>query len=185
MEDARIVELYWERSEKAIRETSSKYGKYCYAIAYNILTNAEDADESVNDTYLDAWNTMPPHRPTVLSTFLGKITRRLSIDKWRRKNAMKRGGGEIPLALDELGDCVSGRDDMEQKIEMRELAGAVNSFLAGLPEAERDVFVSRYFFLFSIKEISSKLEMSESRVKTMLFRTRQKLLPFLQKEGLV
>lgn len=106
MEDNRIVDLYWARSEDAITETSEKYGKYCYAIAYNILSNAEDADESVNDTYLDAWHNMPPHRPSILSTFLGKITRRISIDKWRGRTADKRGGGEIVLALDELADCV-------------------------------------------------------------------------------
>lgn len=106
MEDNSIVDLYWARSEDAITETSEKYGKYCYAIAYNILSNAEDADESVNDTYLDAWHNMPPHRPAILSTFLGKITRRISIDKWRGRAANKRGGGEIVLALDELADCV-------------------------------------------------------------------------------
>jgi hypothetical protein len=106
MEDNRIVDLYWARSEDAIAETSEKYGKYCYAIAYNILSNTEDADESVNDTYLDAWHNMPPHRPSILSTFLGKITRRISIDKWRGRTADKRGGGEIVLALDELVDCV-------------------------------------------------------------------------------
>ena len=106
MEDARIVDLYWARSERAIEETAAKYGNYCYAIAFNILANAEDADESVNDTYLRAWNSMPPHRPTTLATFLGKITRRVSIDKWRGKAAEKRGGGEIELILAELPPTV-------------------------------------------------------------------------------
>ncbi len=106
MEDDHIIDLYWARSEDAITETSEKYGKYCYAIAYHILSNAEDAEESVNDTYLGAWRNMPPHRPSILSAFLGKITRRISIDKWRGRTADKRGGGEIVLALDELADCV-------------------------------------------------------------------------------
>ena len=106
MEDVSIVNLYWARSENAISETSKKYGNYCYSIAYNILGNVEDADESVNDTYLDAWNNIPPHRPSILSTFLGKITRRISIDKWRGRTAEKRGGGEIVLVLDELSDCI-------------------------------------------------------------------------------
>ena len=107
MDDQRIVELYWERSEQAISETQSKYGSYCYSIAYNILNNNEDAEESVNDTYNDAWNSIPPHRPSILSTFLGKITRRISIDRWRKHNAEKRGGGEMPLVLDELQECVA------------------------------------------------------------------------------
>ncbi len=106
MDDKRIVELYWQRSERAISETSAKYGKYCYSIAHGILHNNEDAEESVNDTYNEAWNTIPPHRPSVLSAFLGKITRRLSIDKFSRRNAEKRGGGEMPLVLDELQDCI-------------------------------------------------------------------------------
>ena len=110
MEDNRIVDLYWARSEDAITETSEKYGKYCYAIAYNILSNAEDADESVNDTYLDAWHNMPPHRPSILSTFLGKITRRISIDKWRGRTADKRGGGEILTRGLELGRAEIGAD---------------------------------------------------------------------------
>lgn len=121
MEDSRIVELYWVRSEAAITETSKKYGKYCYAIAYNILSNAEDADESVNDTYFDAWNSMPPHRPSILSTFLGKITRRISIDKWRGRTADKRGGGEIVQALDELADCVPSGHSVEHEAEAAEL----------------------------------------------------------------
>lgn len=183
MEDARIVDLYWERSEHAIIETADKYGKYCYTIAYNILSNAEDAEESVNDTYLGAWNAMPTQRPNILSTFLGKITRRLSIDKWRSRSAKKRGGGEISLALDELDSCIPSGQDLEQIIEFQELTGQVNRFLAGLPKTERDVFVSRYWFLMPIKVISRKFEISESKTKTMLFRTRNKLRSCLQKEG--
>ena len=183
MEDTQIVDLYWTRSEHAITETAAKYGKYCYAIAYRILANAEDADESVNDTYLDAWNAMPPHRPSLLSTFLGKITRRLSIDRWRKCSAEKRGSGELPLALEELNDCIPARETVEQAIECKELAGAINGFLACLPETERDLFVCRYWFLASVRELGRKFQISESKVKTTLFRTRKKLSDYLQKEG--
>lgn len=183
MQDSCIVDLYWARSENAITETAIKYGKYCYSIAYGILTNAEDADESVNDTYLDAWNAMPPHRPSILSTFLGKITRRLSIDKWRIKTAGKRGGGEMPLVLDELSDCVASSTDLEERIEQRELVESINLFLAQLSKTERDVFVSRYWFISPVKRIAQKMGVSESNVKTMLFRTRKKLAEYLSKEG--
>lgn len=183
MDDSIIVELYWSRSEDAITKTTSKYGKYCYAIAYNILASTEDADESVNDTYLGAWNTMPPHRPSILSTFLGKITRRISIDRWRERNAEKRGGGEPALALDELSECLSSSVDTEQAVLFQELTKAVNSFLQALPLDERDVFVCRYWFLASIAEISENFGFSQSKTKSMLFRTRKKLQVHLQKEG--
>ena len=126
MEDGSIVNLYWARSENAISETSKKYGNYCYSIAYNILGNVEDADESVNDTYLDAWNNIPPHRPSILSTFLGKITRRISIDKWRGQTAEKRGSGEIVLVLDELSDCIPSNQSVEHEVEAAELAQLID-----------------------------------------------------------
>lgn len=185
MEDNRIVELYWARRENAISETSAKYGKYCYAIAYNILTNAEDAAESVNDTYLDAWNTMPPHRPAVLSTFLGKITRRIAIDRWRERTAQKRGGGEISLALDELEDCICSGHNVEREAEEHELIGALNGFLSRLPAQERDIFICRYFFLSPISEICEKFNYSPSKTKSILFRIRKKLLSYLKKEGFI
>ena len=143
MEDTHIVDLYWARSETAIAETSAKYGSYCYSIAYNILANAEDADESVNDTYLNAWNSMPPHRPAILSTFLGKITRRVSIDKWRGRTAEKRGNGEIMLVLDELFDCVPSSQNVEHEIETAELAKVINDFVMSLPPMDRRVFICR------------------------------------------
>ena len=183
MEDSRIVELYWDRSERAISETSDKYGKYCYAIAYHILADAGDADESVNDTYLGAWNAMPPHRPSVLSTFLGKITRRISINRWRERTADKRGGGQVPLALDELSEAVSP-DTPEGAVNARELA-AIDRFLASLQETERDLFVCRYWFLAPVAELSGKFGFSQSKTKSMLFRTRQKLKAHLEKEGFV
>lgn len=183
MKDTHIVDLYWARSERAITETSKKYGKYCYSIAFNILSNAEDADESVNDTYLDAWNAMPPHRPAVLSTFLGKITRRLSIQKWRMKHAEKRGGGEIMLALDELGDCIPSDNTIEREIEAAELAKNLNAFLQMLSTIEKDIFIGRYWFMLPIAEISAKTGFGESKIKTMLFRTRKKLRMYLKRRG--
>lgn len=185
MEDQCIVELFWARSENAISETSAKYGRYCHAIAYHILSNEEDADESVNDTYLDAWNSMPPHRPDILSTFLGKITRRISIDKWRSRDAKKRGGGETALVLDELAECVASGHDVEQEIEERELMRALDEFLGKTAEIERDVFLCRYFFLLSVSEICKKFSFSQSKVKSMLARTRKKLRADLEKEGLI
>lgn len=185
MEDSRIVELYWMRSESAIKETSSKYGKYCYAIAYNILSNEQDADESVNDTYLGAWNSIPPHRPSVLSTFLGRITRRISINRWKERSRDKRGGNAVTLSLDELEDCVPSSADTEELLEMKELSSAISSFLSTLPETERDVFVCRYWFLASIEAISKKFDFSQSKTKSMLSRTRKKLSIFLQKEDLI
>lgn len=185
MEDERIVDLYWQRSEKAVSETSAKYGRYCYAIACRILSSTEDAEESVNDTWLDAWNSMPPHRPAVLPAFLGKLTRRIAIDRWRGRRAGKRGGGETALALEELEECISSGYDVEREIEERELLEKINRFLAGLPREERDVFVARYFFLAGVSEIGEKFSFSQSKVKSMLLRTRKKLRADLEKEGLI
>lgn len=182
MEDARIVDLYWARSENAIAETSAKYGKYCYAIAYNVLANHEDADESVNDTYLDAWNNIPPHRPSILSTFLGKITRRISIDKWRGRTADKRGGGEIMLALDELSDCVPSGNNVEHEVEAAELAKVIDDFVMSLPPMDRRVFICRYWYLDPISAISQQFGFSESKVKMMLHRQRQRLLSHLERK---
>ena len=183
MEDTHIVDLYWARSETAIAETSAKYGSYCYSIAYNILANAEDADESVNDTYLNAWNSMPPHRPAILSTFLGKITRRVSIDKWRGRTAEKRGSGEIMLVLDELSDCVPSSQNVEHEFEAAELAKVINDFVMSLPPMDRRVFICRYWYLDPISAISQQFGFSQSKVKMMLYRQRQRLLSHLEREA--
>lgn len=185
MEDKEIVRLYWDRNELAIEETSAKYGKYCYAIAYNILFNREDADESVNDTYLKTWDAIPPHFPEVLAAFVGKITRRVSLNKWHSRNRKKRGGGQVCLALEELDECISAGNDVEKTVEYKGLLQTINSFLGTLPETERDLFVCRYWFLASVKELSEKFEFSESKTKSMLFRTRQKLKDFLSEEGFI
>ena len=184
MDDSGIVELYWARSESAIAETASKYGKYCFTIAFNILASRDDADESVNDTYMSAWSSMPPHRPSVLSTFLGKITRRISIDKWRRRNAGKRGGGEVRLALDELSETVPSGCDVDDTVEKAELARMIDNFLTALPDTERRVFVCRYWYFDPIASICRQFGFSQSKVKSMLRRTRGKLHLYLEKEGI-
>ena len=185
LDDHRIVELYWERSEEALRETASKYAGYCYAIANNILGSREDSEEAVNDTYLDAWNSMPPHRPTILSTFLGKITRRISIDKLRAKNAEKRGGGEVALALEELEECLSDSGTLDRELQLQILADAINDFLKSLSDAERRVFLCRYWYVDSVEDISRQFGFSQSKVKSMLHRTREKLKKHLKKEDIL
>ena len=184
MEDNAIIDLYWARSENAISQTAVKYGGYCYAIAYHILESPEDSEESVNDTYLAAWNTMPPKRPNALSAFLGKITRYISLDRWKRRSASKRGSGQTALALEELEECVSGGEDPEERLARKELLTLVNRFLEDLPETERRVFVCRYWYLDSISDIAQRFDFTESKVKTMLHRTRQKLSRQLEKEGM-
>lgn len=183
MEDEKIVALYWNRDEKAIEETAAKYGRYCYSIAYNILESHEDAEESVNDTYAGAWNAMPPHRPAVLSAFLGKITRRISIDKWRRRNSEKRGGGETAMVLEELKDCIAPDGDVQAKLEGKLLTETVKEFVAGLSATEQKVFLCRYWYLDSTEAIAKRFGFSQSKVKSMLHRTRAKLRAALNKEG--
>ena len=185
MDDQKIIDLYWSRSETAITETDQKYGKYCYSIAYNILTNNEDAEESVSDTYMAAWKTMPPKRPSILATFLGKITRHLSNDRWRSRNRYKRGGGEIVLALEELEDCIAADQTVEKAYERKQLALAFNRFLESLPETERQVFLCRYWYLDSISVIANYYGFSDSKVTSMLHRSRKKLREVLKKEGLL
>ena len=185
MDDTQIVELYWARKESAIEETEVKYGSYCRSIALNILHNPEDAAESVNDTWMDAWNSMPPHRPSVLSTFLGKLTRRISIDKWRRLTAKKRGDGQLPLVLAELEDCISDGKSIEEETERKLLAEVIATFVKSLPETEQKVFLCRYWYMDSVSSIATRFRFSESKVKSMLYRTREKLRVRLEKEGLV
>lgn len=185
MDDTQIVELYWARKESAIEETAAKYGSYCRSIAGNILQNQDDAEECVNDTWLGAWNSMPPHRPSVLSTFLGKLTRRISIDKWRHVNAKKRGDGQLPLILSELEDCISDGTSIEEETERKLLAETIAAFVKSLPETEQKVFLCRYWYMDSVSAIASRFRFSESKVKSMLSRTREKLRVRLEKEGLV
>lgn len=184
MEDSAIVDLYWQRSDLAISETDRKYGRYCRAIAYNICGTNEDAEECVNDTWFHAWNRMPSERPSVLSAFLGCITRNLAINTIKAKNRIKRGGGEAALALDELSECIPDGKSPELLIEEKELEEAIGRFTAGLPETERTVFVLRYWYLAPVAEIADKLQCSQGKIKSILFRTRKKLKTMLTEEGL-
>lgn len=183
MEDAEIVQLYWDRDQNAITETATKYGRYCARIAKNILGNDEDAEECVNDTYMNAWDSMPPHRPNTLSTFLGKITRNLSFNRYKYNNADKRGGSEISVVLDELGECVSGSNDVEQEIEYNELVKVIDSFLDTLSQEKRSIFVCRYWYTESISEIARRFNMRENTVSMTLNRIRLKLLKYLTERG--
>ena len=184
MEDQQIVALYLQRKEQAIAETAAKYGNYCYSIARNILDNREDAEEAVNDTYLGAWRAIPPHQPAVLSTFLGKITRRAALKRWNQSRTQKRGGGETALVLEELSDYISDNGSAETAIETAELTQLLNRFLRTLPQTERTVFICRYWYMDSIRDIGQRFGFSQSKVKSMLARTRKKLHTYLQKEGI-
>ena len=183
MDDKQILELYSERSEAAISETADKYGKYCYYIAYNILYDNQDSEECVNDTYLKAWNSMPTHRPSVLSTYLGKIARQLSIDVFRKKNSTKRYASEYAVSLDELGDSFSDGSTPEQTYDAKLLDEAINRFLRTLPDDARNTFIGRYYFFDSLKDVAAYCSMSETKAKSMLYRTRQSLKAYLVKEG--
>jgi RNA polymerase sigma-70 factor (ECF subfamily) len=189
MEDKQIVELYWERDERAIAESDAKYGRYCVQIAMNILENAQDAEECVNDTYLRAWNAIPPSRPVKLGAFLGKITHNLSLDRYKAKKTAKRGNSLFLVSLDELSECVpdgstgfeSGFDD---ETEARRIGECINKFLRKQSGEVRDIFICRYFYSDSIGEICRRFGHSESKVKSLLHRTRSKLKKFLESEGI-
>jgi RNA polymerase sigma-70 factor (ECF subfamily) len=183
MDDRKIVQLYWDRDEQAIPATADKYGSYCTAIAKNILGNNEDAEECVSDTYLNAWNSMPPHRPSILSTFLGKITRNLSFNRHKHNTADKRGGGETTTVLDELLEIVSDADSVEQEIDRQELVKAIDTFLEMLSAEKRGIFVRRYWYFDSISTIASRFDMTENNVSVNLNRIRLKLHNYLLERG--
>ena len=185
MDDSQIIELYFARDERAIGETATKYGSYCHSIAYRILASHPDSEEVVSDTYMGAWNAIPPVRPLCFSGFLGKITRRLALNRWRDSRAEKRGGGEPALALEELEGCIPDRSSVEAVLEKKDLSASIRRFVRELPKTEQRIFVLRYWHLYSIRDIAEKYHYSESKVKSMLSRTRQKLQKHLVKEGVL
>ena len=184
MDDSKIIELYMDRSEQAISETSKKYGRYCHYIAYNILHNDEDSEECVNDPYLRTWNAIPPKRPNRLQTFLGRITRNLSLNKWEKLSAEKRGAGQISLVLDELTECIPADEDTERTVENMIIRDVLDRFLDELSAETRKIFVRRYWYMSPVKEIADEYGLSESKVTVTLFRTREKLKIALEKEGI-
>ena len=185
MEDEKIVDLYWRRDENAIRETAGKYGGYCRTVAYHILEDEQDAEECVSDTWMRAWNSMPPQRPGVLRAFLAKITRNLAFDRYRARKAAKRGNGAMEAVLDELAECAdtSGSWNAEEAYEAKELGEAINRFAMSLPERERSLFVRRYFFAEDIPVIAKKYRMTENNVTVSLSRIRKKLRKYLTEGG--
>lgn len=185
MEDRQIVELYWNREETAIAESSHKYGNYCYAVAENILDNREDSEECVNDTWLRAWNVMPPQRPTRLQIFFAKITRHLAFDKFKSRRAQKRGGGEIQLVLSELEECISSGDTPEKQVMAKELEQSIGCFARSLPEREAMLFARRYFYGEPVSRIAEKYGISANNTMVILSRVRQKLKAHLEKEGYI
>ena len=183
LEDTQIVELYWQRAERAIPETAAKFGPYCHTIAYNILSDTQDAEECVNDTWLGAWNSMPTNRPKLLAPYLGKLTRWLSLTRLREQKALRRGG-ETALVLDELAEVLPGGADPEKQAELNELSEALRRFLSGLDETEAEIFLARCWYMAGVTEIAEKLGFTPARVSSTLHRTRQKLRRYLQEEGL-
>ncbi len=186
MEDALIIDLYWQRQERAIEETDRKYGSYCMKVADNILHDRLDAEECVSDTWLRAWNSMPPERPSLLRAFLARITRNLSLDRWRSAHAAKRGQGEVVhVLLDELAECIADTEHVEDLVSAGELSAAVGRFVRSLPERDGDLFTRRYFFAESIPEIAARSHLSENNVTVILSRARRRLRTHLEKEGFI
>ena len=183
LEDKSIVELFWNRSEQGLEELNRKYGTFLFRMAYNLLSNKEDSEECVNDTYLNTWNAIPPHRPKMLSTFLGKIVRNLAFNRYKHNTADKRGGGEITAVLDELAGCVSGNEDTEQAYEYKELVAAINDSLSTLPAHKRNIFVCRYWYTDSISDIAARYNMTYAAVSMELNRLRTKLHNYLIERG--
>lgn len=184
MRDEQIIDLYWARSQDAIRETQDKYGRYCHSIAWHILEDEQDCQECVNDTWMRAWNAMPEARPDRLPVFLGKITRNLSLDRWKHDRAIKRGFGQTALALEELAECIPDRQSVEQAADQLVLVQVLNDFLRVQSREKRRIFLLRYWYLFSVQEIALELSVTESKVKMTLLRMRQALRQMLEKEDI-
>ncbi|MBQ9250377.1 MAG: sigma-70 family RNA polymerase sigma factor [Oscillospiraceae bacterium] len=183
MEDREIVTLFWQRDERALQAAADKYGGLCRSIARNILADTQDAEECLNDIWLNAWNSIPPHKPEALSGYLAKLTRFAALKRWRDARAQKRGGGELPLVYEELADCIPGSREPDEALAEKELAELIRRFLAQLPAAQRRVFLCRYWYFDSIAAIAAQFGFSESKVKSMLHRSRKRLRDLLNKEG--
>jgi len=182
--DEEIIALYWQRAEEAIRATAQKYGSYCYSIAHSILARSEDAEECVSDTWLRAWNAIPPQRPRNLAVWLGRIVRNLSLDRLRRLSAEKRGGGQGDLVLGELEECIPAAQQVENVAEDREITRAIERFLHRQTPQKRRIFLRRYWFMDPLRTIADEMNLSENQIASILFRMRRALRQFLEKEGI-
>ncbi len=183
MNDSEIIELYWNKDSEAVAASAEQYGAYCFTIANGILDDAQDSEECVNDTWLRAWNAIPPTRPSVLKVFLAKITRHLAFDRYKARRSLKRGGGETLLVLEELAECIRDESDVEGQVNAQELGRVINQFVAALPEREQNLFVRRYFFSESAGMIADRFGMNENHVNVTLSRVRRRLRKHLSKEG--
>lgn len=183
MNDSEIIELYWNKNTTAISASMDKYGSYCFTIANGILDDTQDSEECVNDTWLRAWNAIPPTRPTVLKVFFAKITRHLSFDRYKARKSLKRGGGDTMLVLEELAECIADESDVEGQVNAKELGEVINKFVVSLSEREQNLFVRRYFFSEPIKVIADRYDTNENYVNVTLSRVRKRLRSHLSKEG--
>ena len=183
MDDSEIIRLFFERSEQAIAAAAQKYGRYCKAIALNILQNNEDAEECVNDALMRLWDSIPPNDPPAFSAYLAKIVKNCAYDRLRLERREKRGGGETALVLEELSECVSGNSSVEDELEFKELQAALSDYLKKINEKHRRIFMLRYWYRFSVSEIAARMGMSENSVSVTLSRVRKKIAEHLKKRG--
>ena len=184
MKDEEIIALYKKRSQRAVEETQKKYQSYCGTIANRILKNPQDCEECLNDTWLKAWETIPPVIPAALSAYLAKIARNTAINMYKKKYAGKRIDDRMMISMEELKECIVGKDTVESQIEEKVVVEVLNKYLGELPSLERKIFVRRYFYMDTMKEIGLLYGMKESYVKTLLFRSRKKLKKDFEKEGI-
>ena len=185
MDDEKIIELYWQRDEQAIKETDCKYRSYCMTISKNILSDLSDSEENVSDTYMQMWNSIPPHRPRMFTAFLGRITRNLALNKLKARHAKKRMAGEFALSLNELDACVPSNISVDDELRIAELSKCLSRFLYSQSAQSRNVFICRYFYCYSISDISELFGYGQSKVKSILMRTRARLKLHLEKEGIL
>ena len=183
MEDNQIIQLFWDRDPRAVEAAAAQYGGYCTAVARNILGSAEDAEECVNDAWLAVWNAIPPHRPAMLSAFLGKLTRNIALNRLKRDRADKRGGGDAGVALDELAEVISDRSTVEAELDRRALLAAIDAWLGGLPPKKRGIFVCRYWYFDTVNDIAARYGMRENHVSVTLNRLRADLCKYLRERG--
>ena len=183
MDDGQIIEMYFDRDERAIAETQRKFGALCIHVSMNILNDRQDSEENVNDTYMQVWNSIPPNKPDKLAPFIGRIARNLAINRYKAAHTQKRAQGQFSLSLDELDECIPGRNETESRADANFLKECINKFLRNEKQEARNIFIRRYFYCESVEYIADQFGLSESKVKSVLFRQRSRLKKFLESEG--